>query len=268
MGCGSYSYSDAVARSHSYRSQSIEKTFSKKNLDPEMNPLNINFRESCDSEEHPESFPIIIALDETGSMGKVPKYLIDNTLPDCVASIMKAGVDNPQICFMAFGDVEGCYEEASLQVGQFESSDELMEKWLRKVDLEGRGGGNNGEDPHMCWYFATNHIKTDALEKRGIKGCLITISDEPIHKTLPKEAVTHYIGDECGEDLATSFIYRECAEKWDIYHVEHGGYYGVERVSNSWKPYVGDNLIISDKEHVGESIARIVSNSYGQQTNS
>ena len=132
------------------------------------------------------------------------------------------------------------------------------------------GGGNGGEDPHMCWYFAANHIKTDALEKRGIKGCLITISDEPIHKTLPKEAVTHYIGDECGEDLATSFVYRECAEKWDIYHihVEHDGYYGVERVSNSWKPYVGDNLIISDKEHVGESIARIVSNSYGQQTNS
>lgn len=129
------------------------------------------------------------------------------------------------------------------------------------------GGGNGGEDPHMCWYFAANHIKTDALEKRGIKGCLITISDEPIHKTLPKEAVTHYIGDE---DLATSFIYRECAEKWDIYHihVEHGGYYSVERVSDSWKPYVGDNLIISDKEHVGESIARIVSNSYGQQTNS
>lgn len=152
------------------------------------------------------------------------------------------------------------------QFGKMDMSDELMEKWLRKVDLE--GSGNNGEDPHMCWYFAANHIKTDALEKRGIKGCLITISDEPIHKTLPKEAVTHYIGDECGEDLATSFIYRECAEKWDIYHVKHDGYYGVERVSNSWKPYVGDNLIISDKEHVGESIARIVSNSYGQQTNS
>lgn len=82
--------------------------------------------------------------------------------------------------------------------------------------------------------------------------------------------VPYIVGDECGEDLATSFIYRECAEKWDIYHihVEHGGYYSVERVSDSWKPYVGDNLIISDKEHVGESIARIVSNSYGQQTNS
>ena len=87
---------------------------------------------------------------------------------------------------------------------------------------------------------------------------------------LPKEAITHYIGDECDEDLATSFIYKECAKKWDIYHihVEHGGYYSVEMVSDSWKPYVGDNLIISDKEHVGESIARIVSSSYGQQKNS
>lgn len=208
-------------------------------------------------------------MDMSDVFGDLTKDMYDDFMPQAEEgakiSIMKAGIDNPQICFMAFGDVEGCYEEAPLQVGQFESSDELMEKWLRKVDLEGRGGGNNGA--HMCWYFAANHIKTDALEKRGIKGCLITISDEPIHKTLPKEAVTHYIG---GEDLATSFIYRECAEKWDIYHihVEHGGYYGVERVSNSWKPYVGDNLIISDKEHVGESIARIVSNSYGQQTNS
>lgn len=74
--------------------------------------------------------------------------------------------------------------------------------------------------------------------------------------------VPYIVANECPGlkrgDLATSFIYRECAEKWDVEH-------GVERVSNSWKPYVGDNLIISDKEHVGESI---VSNSYGQQTNS
>jgi hypothetical protein len=43
---------------------------------------------------------------------------------------------------------------------------------------------------------------------------------------------------------------------------------GVLCFKNSDGAYVGDNLIISDKEHVGESIARIVSNSYGQQTNS
>lgn len=269
MGSGSYSYSDAVTRSRSYAKQSIEKTFSKRNIDSEMNPININYREACDSEEHPESFPIIIALDETGSMGEVPKYLIDNTLPDCMKNIMKAGIDNPQICFMAFGDVEACYEEAPLQVGQFESSDELMEKWLRKIYLEGKGLGNNGEDPHMCWYFAANHIKTDAWDKRGVKGCLITISDEPIHRMLSKNAILHYIGDECHEDLATSSIYKAVSEKWDVYHIhiEHGGYgYGVKSwIIPSWSPYIGDNLIISDKEHVGDSIARIVANSYGQQ---
>ena len=35
MGGSSYSYNDAITRSRSYRSQSIEKTFSKKNLDQE-----------------------------------------------------------------------------------------------------------------------------------------------------------------------------------------------------------------------------------------
>ena len=268
MGGGSYSYNDAVTRSRSYKSQSIEKTFSKKNMDSEMNPLNISVRESCDSEEHPESFPIIIALDETGSMGSIPKYLIDNTLPDCMKSIIKAGIANPQICFMAFGDVEDCYEEAPLQVGQFESSDELMEKWLRKIYLEGRGGGNHGEDPHMCWYFASKHIKTDAFDKRGVKGCLITISDEPIHKILPKEAITHYIGDKCGEDLTTSTIYEAASNKWDVYHihVEHENYYDLkEDILPSWTPYVGDNLVISNPENVGKTISRIVASCYGQQ---
>jgi len=269
MGGGSYSYINAKSRSVGYKSQSIEKTFSKKHIDSEMNPININYRESCDSEEHPESFPIIIALDETGSMGSIPKYLIDNTLPDCMKSIMKAGIDNPQICFMAFGDVEGCYEEAPLQVGQFESSDELMEKWLRKIYLEGKGGGNGGEDPHMCWYFASKHIKTDAFDKRSVKGCLITISDEPIHKVLPREAITHYIGDECGEDLATSTIYEAVSEKWDVYHihVEHDSWYDLKRhIMPSWTPYVGDNLVISSPDNVGKTISRIVANSYATQS--
>lgn len=37
-------------------------------------------RECRDSEEHPESLPIIIALDVTGSMGMVPHSLITGGL--------------------------------------------------------------------------------------------------------------------------------------------------------------------------------------------
>jgi hypothetical protein len=94
-----------------------------------MDPRGVRIREARDSEEHPESFPIIIALDETGSMGHIPEIIVKKILPDIMESIMNAGVKDPQICFMGIGDC--CFnEEAPLQVGQFESSDELMRNGL------------------------------------------------------------------------------------------------------------------------------------------
>lgn len=78
---------------------------------------------------------------------------------------------------------------------------------------------------------------------------------------LKRGDLVQFVGYDTKFQVIWTYVRSREQENYD-------GYYGVERVSNSWKPYVGDNLIISDKEHVGESIARIVSNSYGQQTNS
>ena len=47
---------------------SVQDNFKARRLDGVLNPYNV-MRECCDSEEHPNSFPVILALDVTGSMG-------------------------------------------------------------------------------------------------------------------------------------------------------------------------------------------------------
>ena len=70
MGSGVYSYSTACLRAEKSRcltssmstSEAREATFKHRSLDSEMN-IKGKIRESRDSEEHPNSFPVIIALD-------------------------------------------------------------------------------------------------------------------------------------------------------------------------------------------------------------
>ena len=259
MGSGSYSYVNAVSRSTSdYSIKTREEIFRQSNLAPEMDIRKKPIRESRDSEEHPESFPVIIALDETGSMGMVPEQLIKSAFPEIIKLIMDAGIENPQVCFCGFGDIEGCRERAAVQIGEFESSDELMEKWLRLICLEGCGGGNNGEDPQMIWYVAAHHMKTDSYEKRGKRGVLITISDEPVHKFTSRRAIEHYIGDGCEADLKTSDILKDVQEMWDVYHIhiEHGCY----RLSQTnWVEMLDDKVKPTESDWVGD-VKRIIPN--------
>lgn len=264
MGGGSYDPIASRSRSTSYyQSKSREEVFSQRHIDPQMDPKGIGIRESRDSEEHPESFPIIIALDETGSMGHIPEIIVKKILPDIMESIMNAGVKDPQICFMGIGDC--CFrEQAPLQVGQFESSDELMEKWLTKVYLEGRGGGNGHESYPLAWYFAYRHIVTDAWEKRQQKGVLITIGDESCQRILLKEQLEKYIDDNPEDDITASDLLERVREKWNVFHIHCNG--GSFRASQSnWEKILGPNLVVSvddDGMDIKVIIPRIVVGCY------
>lgn len=248
MGSGSYSYISAhnrsVSRSESYSRMSSyaaqEQAFTQKQIDPDM-VIKGKIRESRDSGEHPNSFPIIIALDTTGSMGHIPMDLIKGSFPEIMKSILDAGVPDPQVCFIGVGD---CYSDhAPIQCGQFESSDELMEKWMQKVYLEGRGGGNDGESYNLAWYFASRHTVTDAWERRGWKGVLITIGDEPCHSEIPQRNITDLFGDGSESGVLSRDLVKEASERWELFHIQMGGMAFYSSVINTWQNLLGEDRV-------------------------
>lgn len=273
MGGGSYSYDSASARCFTYCSAAATDTsymdkyvFTERSLNRDMDVKN-KIRESRDSDEHPKSFPIIIGLDVTGSMGYIPKELIKNGFPEIMKKIMDNGVEHAQVCFMGIGDSE-C-DRAPIQVGQFETSDELTEKWLKSIYLEGGGGGNEGESYALAWYVAGRMTSTDSFEKRGKKGVLITIGDEPYLKTLRKKDAKELFGG-AEKDVDSLQLLDEARKSWDVYHINVVDYSGIQpRVQNQWKQTLGDHLINTesrDGKDIPDIIAGIILKAYKESS--
>lgn len=263
MGGGSYSYSTSVARaSNVYQSMDRSEVFTSTSLNPQMDIKN-KIRECVDSEEHPNAFPIIIGLDVTGSMGRIPYELITNSLPQIMKKIMDEGIKDPQVCFLGIGDSR-C-DNAPLQVGQFESSDELMEKWLKLVYLEGHGGGNGGEDYGLAWYFAARCTSVDSFKKHGRKGVVITIGDEPIHMTISRNAIKELFGS-AEANVNVIDILNEARSEWDIYHINVPDYSGRKALTkNCWNELLQDNVLhieADTKEAIADGIVSAILNSY------
>jgi len=259
MGGGNYSYNSRITRSiaDGYHSKSRDELFSK-NIHKDMNPLNVFMREARDSAEHPESKPIIIGLDVTGSMLNVPHELLKDGLPTIMKDILDSGVTHPQVLFMAIGDHYA--DRYPLQIGQFESSDELMDRWLMSTYLEGGGGGNGGESYMLAWYFAAKHTALDSFEKRKQKGILITIGDEPCLPAIDKTSLTTIVGGEQKDWLKADLLH-EAQAMYHVYHI-HITCTGTGREERSyagWKEMLGENcIIVNSVTDIAKTITRII----------
>ncbi|HLD91454.1 MAG TPA: hypothetical protein VI911_10680 [Patescibacteria group bacterium] len=248
MGGGSYSSLSRTVRATSlgYDTKSAREIFTAATINSAMNPYGVQLREARDSIEHPESFAIILALDLTGSMGSVPHYLVREGLPKIMQTIIDGGILHPQLLFLGVGDHE-C-DRAPLQVGQFESSDALLDKWLTDVYLEGGGGGNAGESYHLAWYFASKHTAIDCFEKRAKKGILFTIGDEPVLSNLSKDVIKKIMGDGQYEDYTAAQLLATAREKYNVYHIHNEDSRSGRGVAESWRVLMGnDNVLIAPR---------------------
>lgn len=256
MGSGSYSVQDRSVRADSlgYSTRSAEEIFHQREIAHEMSPYGLTVRESRDSAEHPTSLAIIIALDETGSMGRIPHDLIQNGLPTIMDKIISSGIKHPQVLFLGVGDHK-C-DRSPIQVGQFESSDALLDHWLTSVHLEGNGGGNGGESYSLAHYVAAFHTSIDCFEKRGQKGILFTIGDEPNHPGYPAQSIKNLFGVSEASSYTSEELIEKAQEKYHVFHINLRPEGTTQR---NWKHLLGERCLeTTDYKKIPEIIANTI----------
>ena len=271
MGGGSYSvgsfatYSASAGKVYDIKTNRISgQTFKATQLKEVLNPKG-KIRECCNSEEHPNTVPVILALDVTGSMGAAC-----TETAEALSQIMKTLYDkfkDVEICVMGVGDFE-C-DDAPLQVSQFES-DVRVAQQLDQIWMEHGGGGNNYESYTAPWVYGLYRTKLDAYDKQGRKGIIITMGDEPLNPDLPVGTVKDYLGSAEGADqfgsFETSKLYEEASKKFDIFHIavdDSSSSYNWHRADAraTFVPILGDRFKESSINNLGKTICECIEES-------
>ncbi|MFI5491555.1 hypothetical protein [Actinoplanes sp. NPDC051859] len=262
MGSGRWS-TDVYTAAAGYRAATGTSAFAysdsgARKAHPALDPRGVTARESRDSDEHPQSTPIAVLFDVTGSMRSVPRVL-QTKLPQLLGLLTRKGyAADPHLMFGAVGDAT-C-DRVPLQVGQFES-DNRMDDDLARIVLEGGGGGGRRESYELAMYFMARHTALDSLARRGRRGYLFLIGDEmPYRQVKPKE-VAKFVGDQLSEPIGVEAMLAELQRSYDVYFImpTAAGWGGDAEILGEWRALLGQQVIeLDDLDAVCETIALTV----------
>jgi len=155
---------------------------------------------------------------------------------------MDCQVRDPQILFMAIGNATS--DSAPLQVGQFESTAELMDQWLTWTYLEGRGGGE-GESYDLGFYFLATHTEMDCMVKRNKRGYLFMTGDENPFPALSKHIVEGIVGDKLDDDLSMEEVVAEVQKTYVPFFIIPDRA-RAKRCERRWRDLLGDHVLCLD----------------------
>lgn len=254
---------DDFASARNLTAQSVYKAH---RLSEVLNPYQV-MRECCDSDEHPNTLPVILALDVTGSMGQASVKVAQKLNEIMTDLYSDSDVPDIEFCIMGIGDL--AYDEAPIQMSQFESDIRIAEQ-LDAIYFEGGGGGNSFESYTAAWYMGVNHCKLDCWD-RGQKGIIITLGDEMPNPHLPLKGFYGGLKGTVGDnhlqgDVETTDLLNEAREKFDLYHIsvnDPNSSYSWnnkgDKLDTAWRELLGnDSYYIANLDNLASTIANII----------
>lgn len=268
MGSGSWttasylSYSEDAGKTYCATTGRVtNQVFYQNKLDKSLDPKLFSVRECVNNEEHPNTIPIILGLDVTGSMGATCKECAE-ALGVIMTSLYKKYKD-VEFCIMGIGDL--AYDDAPIQMSQFESDVRIAES-LDKVYMEHGGGGNSYESYTAAWYMGLKRTKLDAVDKQGRKGIIITMGDEELNPYLPFEKLNDATNSKEQADVKTNELYEEVSKKFDVFHIavnDSGNCYDYHKrgIDETFGDLLGKRLKISTINKLSETIESCIDDS-------
>lgn len=259
MGFGGWSSRDwAAYHAANISGKSTQTIYTSRSTQKGYDPKNISFRESRDSADHPNSTPVIVGLDVTGSMSGILE-VVAKKLGILVNEILDRNpVPDPQIMFMAIGDAPAG-DQAPLQVTQFESDIRIADQ-LTKLWFEQGGGGNGFESYPLAWYMAANRTKIDSFDRHGRKGFLFTMGDDGYPEVITRREISRVFGDTVEKDIPIEELLSQVNRRYEVFHLclKQGGSHRDSDIIR-WQKLLGERAIaVSDYNQIPEVIVSLL----------
>jgi hypothetical protein len=262
MGSGRYSPDDWTSYASTTSAKPADKIFTSKAIHSYLDPKDITIRESRDSALNPNSTPIILALDVTGSMGMLADNLVKKGLGLVFEEVIdRMAVQDPHMMVMGIGDI--LCDRAPLQVTQFEAEIKPITEQIEKIFIEHGGGGNDSESYDLAWWFAAMKTSIDSFEKRNKKGYLFTVGDEFYPYGIPQGKMKDKLGETLQADMSADDALELAQRKYHVFHVvieegscarSNGG-----RVFKAWQDKLGQHVLsCSDHTKLAEIIVSAI----------
>jgi hypothetical protein len=197
-----------------------------------------------DSVSTESTSPLVIVVDETGSMGDWPATIFSK-LPYLENEGKEYLGEDFEICFMAIGDAYN-NETYPLQVRPFAKGLDLK-KTLTELVIEGKGGGQTTETYELAALYANEKVNIP----KAIKPVMIFIGDEMCYDTISPDHAEHLMGIKIEKTLTTAAVFEKLKQKFAVYLIRKS--YGTssgnvlsdddKKITASWAKYLGDDHI-------------------------
>jgi len=192
--------------------------------------------------------PVIIVVDQTGSMGEWPKIMFSK-LPYLEHETKEYLGDDAEFCFMAIGDANNpSREKYPLQVRSFAKGLDLKKR-LEELVIEGSGGGSHQETYELAALFAAERIEMP----KAIKPIIIFIGDEEPYDTISKDHALDLCGVKTEKILTTKSVFEKLKDKMAVYFIQksYGSGSGAgntisaddRNTHDAWEKLVGNDHI-------------------------